>query len=30
MPINIQHLPTGMYFLRVEGSSQTIKVLKTK
>lgn len=30
MPINIQHLPTGMYFLRVEGSSQTIKVLKTR
>ncbi len=29
-PINIQHLPNGMYFLRVEGSSQTIKLLKTK
>ncbi|AXY75081.1 T9SS C-terminal target domain-containing protein [Paraflavitalea soli] len=30
MPVNIGHLRDGMYFLRVEGSSQTIKVLKTK
>jgi len=29
-PINIQHLPDGIYFLRVEGTSQTIKVLKTR
>lgn len=30
MPINIQHLPDGMYFLRVEGSSNVIKLLKAK
>lgn len=28
MPINVQHLPDGMYFVSIEGTSKAIKLLK--
>jgi hypothetical protein len=30
MPVNIQHLRDGMYFIRIEGSGEVIKLLKGK